>query len=317
MAATLAFGGTNPVTKKQVLDAAKVPGVLAVMATAGLYDDSGKWLYHTGLPAKSGVGGGHHRGVSGEVRHRRRVAAAGRGRKQRPRAAGDRGHLEPAWRQPVRGGQGPVVSASAGALSCRCGRSRRSPPVRAAGLPRPMMTRRGCGRTAIVTIALALSVTATTLCPGANRRRHSRQRRSDHGRNRQPRAGSARVQDRRRRHALSGMGQALQPRGDACRRSAHHRWPPIPGQSRTDGRPIDRRRDLGRRGTAADVGGDTGHPDRSGLLEAARWIGRRGVQLYAVQRCGTAQSEFGHRVSQGRVTHTAHRIAHADEERRR
>ena len=37
---------------------AKVPGVLAVMATAGLYDDSGKWLYHTGLPAKSGVGGG-------------------------------------------------------------------------------------------------------------------------------------------------------------------------------------------------------------------------------------------------------------------
>jgi glutaminase len=58
MAATLAFGGTNPVTKKQVMDSAKVPGVLAVMATAGLYDDSGKWLYHTGLPAKSGVGGG-------------------------------------------------------------------------------------------------------------------------------------------------------------------------------------------------------------------------------------------------------------------
>jgi glutaminase len=58
MAATLAAGGKNPVTNKQVLDAAKVPGVLAVMATAGLYDDSGKWLYHTGLPAKSGVGGG-------------------------------------------------------------------------------------------------------------------------------------------------------------------------------------------------------------------------------------------------------------------
>jgi glutaminase len=58
MAATLAFGGKNPVTGKQVMDPAKVPGVLAVMATAGLYDDSGKWLYHTGLPAKSGVGGG-------------------------------------------------------------------------------------------------------------------------------------------------------------------------------------------------------------------------------------------------------------------
>ncbi len=58
MAATLAFGGKNPVTGKQVIDPAKVPGVLAIMATAGLYDDSGKWLYHTGLPAKSGVGGG-------------------------------------------------------------------------------------------------------------------------------------------------------------------------------------------------------------------------------------------------------------------
>ena len=58
MAATLAAGGRNPVTGKQVMDAQKVPGVLAVMATAGLYDDSGKWLYHTGLPAKSGVGGG-------------------------------------------------------------------------------------------------------------------------------------------------------------------------------------------------------------------------------------------------------------------
>jgi len=58
MAATLAASGKNPVSGKQVLDADKVPGVLAVMATAGLYDDSGKWLYHTGLPAKSGVGGG-------------------------------------------------------------------------------------------------------------------------------------------------------------------------------------------------------------------------------------------------------------------
>ena len=40
------------------MKAENVPEVLAVMATAGLYDDSGKWLYHTGLPAKSGVGGG-------------------------------------------------------------------------------------------------------------------------------------------------------------------------------------------------------------------------------------------------------------------
>jgi glutaminase len=58
MAGTLANGGRNPVTKKDVVDASHVPNILAVMATAGLYDDSGIWLYHTALPAKSGVGGG-------------------------------------------------------------------------------------------------------------------------------------------------------------------------------------------------------------------------------------------------------------------
>src|SRR6187455_2040020 len=58
MAGTLANAGKNPVTGKQVMKAANVPYVLAVMATAGLYDDSGKWLYRTGLPGKSGVGGG-------------------------------------------------------------------------------------------------------------------------------------------------------------------------------------------------------------------------------------------------------------------
>ena len=45
-------------TGKQVMSSANVAEVLAVMATAGLYDDSGQWLYLTGLPAKSGVGGG-------------------------------------------------------------------------------------------------------------------------------------------------------------------------------------------------------------------------------------------------------------------
>lgn len=58
MAVTLANGGKNPITGKQVVKTANVPEILAVMATAGLYDDSGKWLYKTGLPAKSGVGGG-------------------------------------------------------------------------------------------------------------------------------------------------------------------------------------------------------------------------------------------------------------------
>ena len=58
MAATLANGGVNPVTGKTVVDSEHIPEILAVMATAGLYDDSGQWLYKTGLPAKSGVGGG-------------------------------------------------------------------------------------------------------------------------------------------------------------------------------------------------------------------------------------------------------------------
>ncbi|RLU00752.1 glutaminase A [Ketobacter sp.] len=58
MAATLANAGKNPVTGRQAMQAENVPEVLAVMATAGLYDDAGKWLYQTGLPAKSGVGGG-------------------------------------------------------------------------------------------------------------------------------------------------------------------------------------------------------------------------------------------------------------------
>jgi glutaminase len=32
--------------------------VLAVLATAGLYEQSGDWLFEIGLPGKSGVGGG-------------------------------------------------------------------------------------------------------------------------------------------------------------------------------------------------------------------------------------------------------------------
>ena len=58
MAATLANGGVNPVTKKVVVTPETVMYTLPVMATAGLYDDSGIWLYNSGLPAKSGVGGG-------------------------------------------------------------------------------------------------------------------------------------------------------------------------------------------------------------------------------------------------------------------
>jgi glutaminase len=58
MAATLANGGTNPVTKKKVVSPESAAFTMSVMATAGLYDDSGQWLYAVGLPGKSGVGGG-------------------------------------------------------------------------------------------------------------------------------------------------------------------------------------------------------------------------------------------------------------------
>lgn len=56
--ATLANGGTNPVTGERAVRASYVDEILAVMATCGMYDASGEWLYRTGLPAKSGVGGG-------------------------------------------------------------------------------------------------------------------------------------------------------------------------------------------------------------------------------------------------------------------
>lgn len=58
MAATLADGGVNPVTGQRAISADYCEHVLAVMATAGLYETSGDWLYEVGLPGKSGVGGG-------------------------------------------------------------------------------------------------------------------------------------------------------------------------------------------------------------------------------------------------------------------
>jgi len=58
MGATLANGGVNPKTGKKLLDASSVPELLAMMLTAGFYDESGEWAYGAGLPAKTGVGGG-------------------------------------------------------------------------------------------------------------------------------------------------------------------------------------------------------------------------------------------------------------------
>jgi glutaminase len=58
MGATLANNGVNPKTGEQVIKKEYVPHILATMTTAGLYDGSGGWAWHVGLPAKSGVGGG-------------------------------------------------------------------------------------------------------------------------------------------------------------------------------------------------------------------------------------------------------------------
>ena len=50
MGATLADGGVNPITKERVVGAAVCHYALAVMATAGLYETSGDWLFDIGLP---------------------------------------------------------------------------------------------------------------------------------------------------------------------------------------------------------------------------------------------------------------------------
>lgn len=58
MAATLARGGYNPLTGRQVTDAAVVRRTLSVMVTCGMYDAAGEWVSAVGMPAKSGVAGG-------------------------------------------------------------------------------------------------------------------------------------------------------------------------------------------------------------------------------------------------------------------
>jgi len=58
MGATLADGGVNPITGERVIDTLNCRHVLAALATAGLYERSGDWLYEIGLPGKSGVSGG-------------------------------------------------------------------------------------------------------------------------------------------------------------------------------------------------------------------------------------------------------------------
>jgi glutaminase len=58
MGATLANNGKNPLSGEQVIKPENVPHILSAMMMAGLYDGSGGWAWHVGIPAKSGVGGG-------------------------------------------------------------------------------------------------------------------------------------------------------------------------------------------------------------------------------------------------------------------
>lgn len=58
MAATLANHGVNPMTGERAISGDDVECVLSVMASCGMYDYAGGWIYHVGMPAKSGVAGG-------------------------------------------------------------------------------------------------------------------------------------------------------------------------------------------------------------------------------------------------------------------
>lgn len=58
MGATLSAGGINPVTGARVVSPDVCRDTLAVLASTGLYERSGDWLFEVGLPAKSGVSGG-------------------------------------------------------------------------------------------------------------------------------------------------------------------------------------------------------------------------------------------------------------------
>ena len=56
--ATIANEGLNPNTNKQVFDKALAPKITSMIATVGFYQHTGDWLYTSGIPAKTGVGGG-------------------------------------------------------------------------------------------------------------------------------------------------------------------------------------------------------------------------------------------------------------------
>ena len=57
-AATIANGGTNPVTRQEVFARELAPKITTLISSVGFYQNTGDWMYTSGIPAKSGVGGG-------------------------------------------------------------------------------------------------------------------------------------------------------------------------------------------------------------------------------------------------------------------
>ncbi|MBQ8270247.1 MAG: glutaminase A [Bacteroidaceae bacterium] len=58
LAGTIAGGGINPVTKRRVFPQYLASKIVSMMAAVGFYEHSGNWMFSTGVPAKTGVGGG-------------------------------------------------------------------------------------------------------------------------------------------------------------------------------------------------------------------------------------------------------------------
>jgi len=57
IAATLANGGTCPLTEEEIFSPSTVKNCLSLMGSCGLYDFSGEFSFKIGLPAKSGISG--------------------------------------------------------------------------------------------------------------------------------------------------------------------------------------------------------------------------------------------------------------------
>ncbi len=58
MAATIANGGINPLTGQRAFPEEISPKIISMMASVGFYQHTGDWMFSSGLPAKTGVGGG-------------------------------------------------------------------------------------------------------------------------------------------------------------------------------------------------------------------------------------------------------------------